>query len=127
MATTHPPANGVSYNSEEAAANTWPQQKRTELTADQFIARDKELRAKAPHNPGTHNAKAAIDIADRQARQKAHDDKLRALLSTAEAKKGSPLTLVERQEVLKMEAASKQPEGIRRKYEKDGTWNEIRP
>jgi len=126
MSTIHPPANGVSFNREEAAANTWTGPKRTELTTDQFIARDDELRARAPKNLDTHNARAAADIADRQARQSAHDDKLREALSAAEAKKGSPLSFVERQEVLKMEAGSKPSVGVHRKYEKDGTWTEIR-
>jgi hypothetical protein len=122
MATIHPPANGVSFNREEAAANTWNGPKRTELTADQFIARDNALRAKAPQNPDSHNARAAIDAADRQARQKAHDDKQRAALAAAEAAKGSRLTLVESREVL----AGKPLESIRRQYNQDGTWNEVR-
>jgi hypothetical protein len=81
MATIHPPANGVSYNREEQAANTHISFRRTELKAEQMIARDAELRASAPTNPNSYNAKAAADIAERQARQKAHDDKLRAELA----------------------------------------------
>jgi hypothetical protein len=74
MSTIHPPANGHSYNAEELAANTWSGPKRGDaLTPAQLD----ELRAKAqPTN--SHNAKAAVDIADRQARQKVQDDKRRA-------------------------------------------------
>jgi hypothetical protein len=84
MATIHPPANGVSYNREEQAANTHISFRRTELTAEQMIARDAELRANAPKDPDSFNAKAAADIADRQERQKAHDDKVRAELASAD-------------------------------------------
>jgi hypothetical protein len=79
MSTIHPPANGVSYNREELAANTWsgPSSARHPLTPAQLA----ELREKAPKNPSAYNAKAAADIAERQARQNAHDDKRRAELA----------------------------------------------
>ncbi len=69
MATIHPPANGVSYNSEEQAANTWNGPKRTELTPEQLVARDAELRAKAPQNPNSYSARAAAAAAERAARR----------------------------------------------------------
>lgn len=80
MATIHAPANGIGYNAEELAANTWPQNKFTpELTPTQLD----ELRAKARPTV-SHNSRAALDIADRQARQKAQDD-----IKRAEILKGS--------------------------------------
>ena len=43
-----------------------------------------------------HSHKAALDIADRQARAKVHEDKQRAALAAAESAKGAPLDVVER-------------------------------
>jgi hypothetical protein len=99
MATIFPPANGVSYNREEQLANTDPvyPPREAPLTPAQLD----ELRAKAPaQNPESHNATAAVIIAERQARQKAHDDKLRKAIADAEAAKGSPLTFQERQRIV---------------------------
>jgi hypothetical protein len=78
MSTIHPPANGVSYNREEFHANTWPENKRPKPLTPAQLA---ELREKAPKNPNAYNAKAAANIAERQARQNAHDDKRRAELA----------------------------------------------
>jgi hypothetical protein len=50
----------------------------------------------------THNEQAAVFIADQQARQKVHDDKLRKALADAEARKGSPLNASERQAILRL-------------------------
>jgi hypothetical protein len=75
MATIHPPTNGHSNNAEEQAANTWPLFEHPKaLTPAQLD----ELRAKAPQVEPDHNSRAAVDIADRQARQKLQDDKRRA-------------------------------------------------
>jgi hypothetical protein len=96
MATIHPPANGHSYNAEELAANTWSGPKRGDaLTPAQLD----ELRAKAQPTD-SHNARAAVDIEDRQARQKAVDDTTRATLAAAEAAKGSALSREERNAIL---------------------------
>jgi hypothetical protein len=99
MATIFPPANGVSYNREEQLANTDPvyPPREAPYTPTQLD----ELRAKAAQNPHSHNAQAAVVIAERQARQKAHDDKLRAKLDAATAAKGAPLTFEERQVILR--------------------------
>jgi hypothetical protein len=85
---------------EEALANTDPvyPPREAPLTPAQLD----ELRAKAPaQNPESHNATAAVIIAERQARQKAHDDKLRAKLNAAHAAKGAPLSFEERQVILR--------------------------
>jgi hypothetical protein len=50
----------------------------------------------------THNEQATVYIADQQARQKVHDDKLRQAIADAEARKGSPLSAIERQAILKL-------------------------
>jgi hypothetical protein len=50
----------------------------------------------------THNEQATVFIADQQARQKVHDDKLRKAIADAEARKGSPLSAIERQAILKL-------------------------
>jgi hypothetical protein len=84
---------------EERLANTDPvyPPREAPLTPAQLD----ELRAKAPaQNPESHNATAAVIIAERQARQKAHDDKLRKAIADAEAAKGSPLTFQERQRIV---------------------------
>ena len=107
---------------EERLANTDPvyPPRQAPLTPAQLD----ELRAKAPaQNPESHNATAAVIIAERQARQKAHDDKLRAKLDAATAAKGAPLSFEERQSVI----ADKSPEGIRRVFHSDGTWDDIAP
>ena len=94
MSTIHPPANGVSYNREEKAANTWPdvKQKFDPLTNKQLA----DLRAEAPQNPESYSAKAARARAEKEAREKPVLDALRA----ATVAKGKPLTLEERQLVL---------------------------
>jgi hypothetical protein len=98
MSTIHPPANGVSYNREEKAANTWPdvKQKFEPLTNKQLA----DLRAEAPQNPESYSAKAARARAEQTAHQQAHNDKLREAITAAERAKGRPLTFAERQLVL---------------------------
>jgi hypothetical protein len=98
MSTIHAPANGVSFNREEKAANTWPdvKQKFEPLTNKQLA----DIRGKAPHNPESYSAKAARARAEQTARQQAHNDKLREALAAAERAKGRPLTFAERQLVL---------------------------
>lgn len=68
MATIHPPANGVSYNREEQAANTWPKFKQAAPLTNEQLA---DLRAKAPQNPNSHSARAAKAAAERSARRDA--------------------------------------------------------
>ena len=96
MATIHPPANGVSYNSEEAAANTWNGPKRLELSEEERNKQLAEIRAKAPQNPESCSAKAARARAEKEAREKPTEDALRA----ATVAKGKPLTFDERAAVL---------------------------
>jgi hypothetical protein len=50
----------------------------------------------------THNEQASVFIADQQARQKVHDDKLRKVIADAEARKGSRLNAIERQAIMKL-------------------------
>jgi hypothetical protein len=100
MATIHPPANGVSYNREEAAANTWNGPKRLEISEEQRNKQLNDIRVKAPQNPESYSAKAARAREDQQARQNAHNDKLRQELDAATAAKGAPLTFAERLVIL---------------------------
>jgi hypothetical protein len=97
MSTIHPPANGVGYNREEAAANTWNGPKRLELSEEQRNKQLADIRAASPQNPESYSAKAARARAEREARQQTHNDKLREALAAAERAKGRPLTFAERQ------------------------------
>jgi hypothetical protein len=96
MSTIHPPANGVGYNHEEAAANTWNGPKRLERSEEQRNKQIADIRAASPQNPESYSAKAARARAEREAREKPVVDALRE----ATIAKGKPLTLEERQLVL---------------------------
>jgi hypothetical protein len=66
MATIYEPTNGVNYNAEEAAANSWPAFKQDEpLTNAQL----EEIRAKAADQPAGHFATQSRDNAARVKRQ----------------------------------------------------------
>lgn len=69
--TIHPLAVPGRPTREEAAANTYISFRRAELTPAQLVARDAELRAKAPQNPNSHSARAAKAAAERAARRAA--------------------------------------------------------
>lgn len=70
MATIHPPANGVSFNREEAAANTWLSRKLPDPLTNEQLA---DIRAKAQARPqhNTHSAEHAQAIDERAARRAA--------------------------------------------------------
>jgi len=93
MATIHPPANGIGYNSEEAVANTWPKFKQAAPLTNEQLA---DIRAKAPQDPESYSAAAARARAEREEREKPSLDALRA----ASKAKGRPLTGAERAQVL---------------------------
>jgi hypothetical protein len=97
MSTIHPPANGISYNREEQAANTWSGPKRLELSDEERNKQLADIRARSPQNPESYSAKAARARAEQTARQQAHNDKLREALAGAERAKVRPLTFAERQ------------------------------
>ena len=67
--TIHPLAVPGRPTREESAANTHISFRRAELTPEQLVTRDAELRAKAPQNPESYSARAAKAREERAARQ----------------------------------------------------------
>jgi hypothetical protein len=96
MATIHPPANGVSFNREEAGANTWNGPTRQDISEEERNKQLADIRAAAPQNPESYSAKAAQARSGLEARLQAHNDRHREELAAAEKAKGSPLTFEER-------------------------------